>query len=133
MKFMYGLFALLMTFCMVGTAQAARNVTTDDKVVEISTGSGKAPSADEARKAIRSGGIGKGWTAFDKGPGKVKLDLDVKGKYNVSVEVLYNSKTYTVKYLSSENMKFDQGKIHPKYAEWIGTLIKGINAEFGKL
>jgi hypothetical protein len=120
--------------CVAGIAQAARPPEpVYDKEVQIVTASGKEPTMDTVRKAIMAGAVSKGWTIKEEGSGKIRLDLDVRNKHQVVAEVVYTTKMYVVKYLTSTNMghKEEGGVkfVHPNYVKWVNDLVNNINAQ----
>jgi hypothetical protein len=56
----------------------------------------------------------------------------VRGKHYVEVSIPFTDKAYSILYLSSRNMDYDEKKqtIHRKYAAWIGNLSAAIQREF---
>ena len=50
-------------------------------------------------------------------------------RYNVVVEIVYNSKSYEIKYKSSQNLGYTGGSIHRSYNIQVGLLDKAIKEE----
>jgi len=50
-------------------------------------------------------------------------------KHVAVVEIPYSSKSYTIRYRSSENLDEKDGVIHKNYNGWIQNLTRGINAQ----
>ena len=66
----------------------------------------------------------RGWATKVLEPGKVRCDIDVRGKHQLTVDVLLESKKITVRYVSSKNLKYDpaKGTIHRNYYNWLKKL-----------
>jgi hypothetical protein len=91
--------------------------------------SGKPLSNDEVRKAIVRAGGTLGWRMNAETPGKVTGTLNVR-KHTAVIEIPYSSKSYSIKYKSSENLDAaSDGTIHNNYNGWIRNLARGIDAQ----
>jgi hypothetical protein len=92
-----------------------------------------ATSAANVKKAVVTAGGKRGWKPVKDTPTNVRLEYNARGKHLVVIDVGYNAKVYSIKYVASENMNYQEkdGKryIHPKYNKWVDELIKGISLE----
>jgi hypothetical protein len=102
----------------------------DFSKMEIHVGEKKL-TADQVRKAIVVAGSKSGypWTVVGESPGVLKMSTTVRGKHVVVVEVSYTPTSYGIKYVSSENMGYQGGLIHPNYNNWVRQFIRSINVE----
>jgi len=114
-----------------GTAHASRRAVPliEPARVELATGANENPEV--VKDAIIAGGAARGWVAVSSDPGKLRLKYDKQGgKHEVVVDVTYDAKGYQLKYVSSFNMKYENGAngpmIHPFYNKWIDNLIQSI-------
>jgi len=75
--------------------------------------------------AIKKGAASKGWSTKQKKEGLVLAYLKLRG-HTVAVRIPYTNKNYSIKYSYSEKMKYKNGRIHHKYAQWTNNLEKAI-------
>jgi hypothetical protein len=106
--------------------------------VAITTQSAKPLTLEEVGKAIVTGARNHKWTVSPvAGQPKLQAKLDVRDKHTVVVEIDYSETAYSIRYLSSINMKYrvqdDVPVIHPFYNRWVSDLMKGIDSELAKL
>ncbi len=114
--------------------RAALNMT-------IVTGSGKAIDADTVKKAIAAGvaSNGRKWELRPAADGKtLQATLSWNSnKHTIVVEIVPTAMQYSVKYVSSVNMKYEVQSgtrvIHPFYNKYVEELIQSIRAELLKL
>ena len=59
--------------------------------------------------------------------GTVRCTLDLRG-HQVVVDVVYAESSFSIRYVSSENMNYDPGTntINPKYNQWVRNLQREI-------
>lgn len=95
----------------------------------IATACGKEPSLDQVTKAIVDAGQGQKWTMAVARPGLIVGTLPIRSHLAV-VDIPYTTKSYSINYKSSSNLKYDADKktIHPAYAGWIKNLDNAIVA-----
>lgn len=113
----------LVGFVLVGCrSMAVYNVNNSPITAKVSN--------DKVYTAIKKAGYSKGWTIT-----KVKDGL-AQGKINLRshqaiVEIPYTSKSFSINYKNSMNLKYDatKGTIHKNYNGWIQNLEKAINFE----
>lgn len=97
------------------------------KDAPVITASGKTPSLEEMQKAILTAGAGLNWSMAVVKPGHIVGTLNVRSHQAV-VDIVYNSKTYSITYKDSTNLKYDPEKktIHENYRSWIQNLDNNI-------
>jgi len=114
-----------------GVAQARSAVLLLEHArVELAVGGNDNPEG--VKNAIVTGGAERGWTVVTSEPGRVRLKYDKQGgKHEVVVDALYDGKGYQLKYVSSFNMKYENGPdgalIHPFYNKWVDSLMQAIS------
>lgn len=131
---------LAILLCITGTAHARASVPIMNlENNAIVTSSGKELTLEAIAQAIRAAGASQPypWTASGESPGVVQLTTLVRGKHTVVVNVTFDTRTYSINYVSSIDMnyKVKNGKelIHPFYNNWVQELRQGIDAELNKL
>ena len=90
--------------------------------------------AKRAEKAIKSAGSKIGWEMDTIRPGLIRGTLNVRSHLAV-VDISYDSERFSIDYVDSENLKYDEEKkaIHKSYNKWIGILERRIRAEAGSV
>jgi hypothetical protein len=93
------------------------------KDAPVVTATGKEPSLEEVQKAIIQAGAALGWTMAVVKPGEILGTLNVRSHQAV-VSIPYTSKSYSILYKDSSNLKYDADKqtIHENYTGWIQRL-----------
>jgi hypothetical protein len=97
------------------------------KDAPINTASGSTPSLEDVQKAIITAGTGLNWSMAVVKPGHIVGTLNVRS-HTAVVDIMYNSKTYSITYKDSTNLKYDAEKktIHENYRSWIQNLDNNI-------
>ncbi|HKQ35719.1 MAG TPA: hypothetical protein VJT11_10485 [Nitrospiraceae bacterium] len=93
------------------------------KDAPVQTATGKEPSPEDVQKAIIQAGAALGWTMAVVKPGEIMGTLNIRS-HQAIVTIPYTSKTYSILYKGSTNLKYDADKqtIHENYAGWIQRL-----------
>ena len=93
------------------------------KDAPVQTATGNQPSLAEVEKAIIQAGVGLGWIMAIAKPGEIIGTLNLRSHQAV-VSIPYTSKTYSILYKDSSNLKYNAEKqtIHENYASWIQRL-----------
>jgi hypothetical protein len=93
------------------------------KDAPVHTASGKELGMEEVRKEIVAAGVAAGWQMAVSKPGEIIGTLNVRSHQAV-VSIPYTTKTYSILYKDSMNLKYDAGSqtIHENYASWIQKL-----------
>ena len=128
--------SVLTAFVLLATlsagVQAAKSVTVQDQTNAVPT-VGSAPSAGDVKKAILRAAVERGWQPISDTGGRVRLQLDEKkkGAYRLVIDVVYDAKNYTIKYVSSDGLKYNEkdSTIHSSYQRWTNLLIQTINRD----
>ena len=81
---------------------------------------------EQIQKAIILSGLNRGWIFRVLKEGALEGQINSRGLEAV-VLVEYNTNQYSIQYLSSENLKFRDGRIHNRYNKWIRNLKKDID------
>ncbi|MFK5976843.1 MAG: hypothetical protein QM493_10070 [Sulfurovum sp.] len=78
--------------------------------------------------AIKEAGKSLGWKITRRGTGVAEGKLILRTHLAI-VRITYNANSYSIKYVRSENLKYnaEKGTIHKNYNGWIQNLEKAIN------
>ena len=121
--------------CSRGARTPAAIVNYDN--VAITTGSGKAMTAEQVRQAFLAGIRDSKWSASVLPDGKLSATLNVRGKHTITVEIAYSPEKYSLRYKDSTNMHYamcyGQGIIHPNYNKWVSNLKRSIETKLQAL
>lgn len=85
-------------------------------------------SFSQVEKGIISGAAMKGWVAKTIKPGHIEASINVRDKHSAKVKIEYSTKSYSIKYLDSKGLKYEDDTIHPNYNKWIHHLTSAINS-----
>jgi hypothetical protein len=93
------------------------------KDAPVQTATGKEPSMEDVQKAIILAGAELGWAMAVVKPGEIMGTLNIRSHQAV-VTIPYTTKTYSILYKDSSNLKYDADKqtIHQNYTGWIQQL-----------
>lgn len=80
-------------------------------------------------KSIINAGILLGWQVKTVNPGIISAKLFLR-KHVAEVEIKFDNKQYSITYKNSENLNYNEGKIHKNYNSWIRNLDRGIQRQF---
>lgn len=88
---------------------------------------------EDIKKGIMRAAVQRGYQVKGDAGNKVRLLLDKPGKYQLTIDVIYSMKSYSIKYVSSEGLDYredgGQGMIHRNYDRWMKFLVQSINKE----
>ena len=89
---------------------------------------------EDYKNAIIRGGSRRGWTFEDRGPGHLEGNIAVRGKHFASVDIMFDTKRYSIAHKSSQNLNYNasRGEIHPNYNSWVRLLEQEIQAEIAQ-
>ncbi len=118
MKEKNSLAVLVCVFALAGCARTA-------PVLNVSEPISVRHSADEVKTAILQAGIERGWVMTPVAPGVINGRLKQRD-YTADIRITYSPTGYSINYVSSQNLKAGQGKIHHNYNRWIQNLDRDI-------
>ena len=129
LRILFCLTALFVSAFPAGAAPRSVALLEFDDVA-ISSSSGKPLSNEQVRSAIIKGGAAHNWVASAPAGNAVKLTYS-RREFSATVQVTYNSKSYSIKYADSTNLHYasEGGKavIHPNYNKWMNSLRQSID------
>lgn len=81
------------------------------------------------KAAIRAG-ANLGWSVQRKAPGLMVATVHIRD-HMAQVDIRYNSRSYSIRYRTSSNLKYDAEKqtIHSNYNSWVQNLDNAIRAQ----
>ncbi len=87
---------------------------------------------EEVENAIINGASVKGWQMRKVEPGKMRGQLNMRGKHQAVIDIFYTKDYYSIKYVNSMGLKYENGKIHPNYNRWIHNLRYAITNQLNR-
>jgi hypothetical protein len=121
--------ALFLGALLLVTCGAVQAQVPPYNVIDASVNANKSPlTAEDVSKAIRRAGGGLGWKVDLAGPGAMTGTLVLR-THTAVVDILYDTKTYSIKYKDSVNLKYNGTTIHKNYNGWVQNLDKAIQRE----
>ena len=87
-------------------------------------------SSEQVAKEIKRALIGRNWTITQEQPGQIDSTLNLRA-HVARIAVSYDAQRVSIRYVSSENLKFEQKKgerfIHKNYMSWINNVVGDLN------
>ncbi|MEN0074928.1 MAG: hypothetical protein AAGC69_11110 [Paracraurococcus sp.] len=80
---------------------------------------------------IRRAGAELGWAMEPRGPGLMRGTLNLR-THQAVVDIPYDTRRFSIRYVSSSNLDYDGRVIHRNYNSWVQNLQNGIIVESGK-
>jgi len=100
-----------------------------------------APSPERLRSAILNGMAMHSWRLESETPERMTIAITVREKHTARVELTPDARGFTIKYLDSTNLLFDEKTwtrqrdvvraIHRNYNQWVRGLATSINTLLG--
>jgi hypothetical protein len=129
------IFALLIAVTlMVSVSSQARGTAKldDHRRVSFTVVPDRALTPGQVRDSIVAVARSRDWVLTAEQPGQLTLRNDIRGQFQVVINVSYDVTGMQVDYVSSENLDYKTYHgvpyIHPKYNKWVNLLIKGVNS-----
>lgn len=124
MKMLKRALALTLLAAVVGCAAPIYNVNN----APVTTSSAKQLSAAQVREAIVRAGASLGWVMKDAGPNKLTGTLHLRS-HTAVIDIPYSPQSYSINYVSSQNLNASNGTIHKNYNGWITNLTRAIEVQ----
>ncbi|WP_338664090.1 hypothetical protein VQH23_02770 [Pararoseomonas sp. SCSIO 73927] len=80
--------------------------------------------SDEIKRAAAR----RGWIMTEQAPGWLRGTLNLR-THQAVVDVRFDTERFTITYVSSQDLNYEQGYIHPNYNQWIRYLEQDIALE----
>ena len=129
-------FGILLAAGLLLAACANRSPLED--VVNAPTDAPSGVTLERVTQEIERSGRARGWQMTETRPGLIRGDLVTGGgKHQVVVDITYDTKTFSISYVDSRNMNyeenFDGPYIHYKYNRWVRILKEDIQKSLSSL
>jgi predicted small lipoprotein YifL len=121
----------VIALCVFGLAACGRSAPIYN-VQESPLGAPETASMAQIEKAIVAAGTGLGWEIKPEGSGRATGTLKLRSHVAV-VDIVYNTKTFSIQYKDSVNLNYSTGWIHPNYSSWVRNLEKAIREEAARI
>ena len=94
----------------------------------------KGISQEQVYRAIKTAGTQLGWQISKEREGLAKGQIMLRD-HSAVVEIPYSTKSYSINYKNSNNLKYDASKqtIHKNYNGWVQNLDNAIRLQLGNL
>ncbi|CND82704.1 hypothetical protein QVN42_01955 [Yersinia nurmii] len=113
---------LLISFiCVAALSGCARTAPVLTPYTNITTHN----STEQIKTIILDAGQNRDWIMTPIAPGVIDGRL-MNRDHSVNIRINYTPTNYTIKYVSSTNLKAANGKIHRNYNRWVNNLDKDI-------
>jgi len=87
---------------------------------------------NQMKLAIIEAGISRKWVMTPVSPGVINGRL-AQRDFVANIRITYTSQNYRIDYVSSENLKAEEGEIHNNYNRWITNLDQDIQLRLSAL
>ena len=85
-------------------------------------------SMEDVERAIVQGCRVRGWQPRLVEPGHIEAVLYIRS-HVAKVDIRFDTKTYSIKYKDSTNLKYKNGRIHRNYNKWVQNLNNDIQSK----
>jgi hypothetical protein len=123
--------AVAAVLALAGCRSAPLHNPTDIAFPEPAASSMPTLTLEDYKNAIIRAGAKRGWFFEEEAPGHLIGNVTVRGKHFATVDVLFDTEEFSIKYRDSRNLDYDPstGRIHTNYNSWVTNLQKDIQAE----
>ena len=127
--------SLIAVLAIAGCRAAPMYSPTDIAFAMPPTSVQKVLTAEDYQNAIIRGGSKRGWTFEAAAPGHLIGSLAVRGKHSATVDVQFDTESFSISYNSSMNLNYHAGRneIHPSYNNWVKNLQDDIQTEITQM
>ncbi len=126
---------LIAALALAGCRAAPLYSPSDIAFAEPPTTVTKVLTTEDYKNAIIRGGAKRGWTFQEEEPGHLIGDVAVRNKHLATVDIYFDTESFSISYKSSQNLNYNAGRneIHPNYNSWIQNLQGEIQAEITQM
>ena len=123
--------AVAVVLALAGCRSAPLHNPTDIAFPEPAASSMPRLTLEDYKDAIIRAGAKRGWFFEEEAPGHLIGNVAVRGKHFATVDVLFDTEAFSIKYRDSRNLDHDPstGRIHTNYNSWVTNLQNDIQAE----
>lgn len=125
---------LILVLAAVGIIVGCRTAPVYNVTEQTIVANTKNVEADKVKNAIIRAGATLGWQMKVVKPGQILGTLYLRD-HMAQVEVTYNTKSYSIIYKDSLNLKYDDasGTIHNNYNGWVQRLQRNIDIQLATM
>ena len=126
---------LIAALALAGCRAAPLYSPSDIAFAEPPTTVTKVLTMEDYKNAIIRGGSKRGWTFQEEEPGHLIGNVAVRNKHFATVDVFFDTESFSISYKSSQNLNYNagRGEIHPNYNSWVQNLQGEIQAEITQM
>jgi len=110
---------VILTLVFSNVAVARLDPVFDIVAAEIVSSTPK--DLESVKKAIIAGGKVRRWRMQELAAGHLEAVIEVRS-HQATVDIIFDTKTYSITYRDSVNLKYSDGQIHRNYNKWIQNL-----------
>ena len=127
--------SLIAVLAIAGCRAAPMYSATDIAFAKPPTSVQQVLTVEDYQNAIIRGGSKRGWTFEAPAPGHLVGSLAVRGKHFATVDVRFDTESFSISYNSSMNLNYNAGRneIHPNYNTWVKNLQDDIQIEITQM
>lgn len=92
---------------------------------------GTAYTLKEVEQAILTACRNKGWSAAVVTSGEIEASITIRSRHRAKIAIMYSTSQYSIQYVDSSGLGYENGSIHPNYNHWIARLDAEIKKELG--
>jgi len=123
---------LMLVLAAVGVIVGCRTAPVYNVENQTIVANVKNVSASDVKKAIIRAGGSLGWQMKADKPGHILGTLFLRD-HMAQVDINYSSKSYSITYKDSKNLKYDGTNIHNNYNGWVQNLQRNIDVQLSTL
>lgn len=128
-RFMLLLSLLLMAMLLaVGCKKTAPVHNVIDQPLPVAQ---KAQSINKVKKAITVACADQGWVVLSDKKNVIRAKLLLRA-HEAVVDIPYTAKNFSIIYVSSSELAYENGNIHVRYNSWVKNLAKAIELEISR-
>ncbi|GAA5645391.1 MULTISPECIES: hypothetical protein [Vibrio] len=117
--------SLILAFILVGCGRVQPVMNVENTPVAYNL------QSNQVKNAIIEAASDRGWIVAEVNPGELNATIQVRS-HAAEVRIPYSEKYYSILYVSSVNLKAEDGHIHRNYNRWINNLNVDIQRELAK-
>ena len=80
----------------------------------------------EVGKIIKQSLSERGWAITKASSGLIDASIVVRTRYHAKIKIKFNASTYSINYVDSEGLDYDEGNINRGYNHWVECLNRSI-------
>ena len=118
--------SMLFIFVLAGCGRVQPVMNVEDTPVALNL------QSKQVKSAIYESAENRGWLVSEIKPGLIRAELYVRS-HDAAIEIPYSDRFYSILYVESENLKYDDGEIHRNYNRWVNNLNVDIKRKLAQM